>query len=137
MAAHHAFDAAAAVNHSAHRPLPRVDGRSKLLHSLHMAQAVTPVNTSAVLQAVWQAVRLLTGDNGLHADDHLTRLEVLTQSQRALELAIDAELHAAHDDGASLSQLGRALGGMSKQAALKRLRRPERQGTIHQQQLGD
>lgn len=88
-----------------------------------MAQLQPSGNTSDVLRAVWEAVKLLTGENGLHADDHLTRLEVLAETQRALELAVQAETLAAAAGGASLAELGKAL-GVSRTSAHKRLHRP-------------
>lgn len=82
----------------------------------------TSVDTAAVLAAVWDAVRLLTGENGLHLDDHLTRVEVLVEAQLAIGRAIDAESLLAVQDGASNAELGNAL-GVSRQAAFKTIRR--------------
>lgn len=75
-----------------------------------------------MLAAVWDAVKLLTGDDGLHVDDHLTRVEVLVEAQLAISRAIDAEALLAVKDGASNAELGKVL-GVSRQAAFKTIKR--------------
>jgi peptide subunit release factor RF-3 len=99
-----------------------VDRKSSVLHSLHMARTQTSVDTRAVMAAVWEAVRLLAGDNGLHVDDHLTRIEVLVEAQQAIGRAIDGEILGAVDEGASNADIGDVL-GVSRQAAFKTIRR--------------
>jgi DNA-directed RNA polymerase specialized sigma24 family protein len=98
----------------------QVDSKPRLMDDLRMARTESTGSTSAVMTAVWEAVKLLAGPDGLHADDHLTRVEVIAEAQRALAVALDREVLAASRDGASLGDLAGVL-GVSRAAVHKRI----------------